>query len=178
MRSLSIPITLLQLNYSLIFRHNCTVLYTQGQGLLCSSPQKLLPHEINKGTKQRQCLCLTFITSWPEPNARWEELSNTYLIGSAYQSLDLISVCWVMCGRYQLTLAAPDVAAMHPNAVWRTGHAVRHAPRNQVRPTTSAPVLVRPTSAKASGPPSSTVDIVLMKVCSSHIYLSYCQRKL
>lgn len=67
-----------------------------------------------------------------------------------------------MCGRYQLQLDAPALAAAHSGAVWKSGHAERHSARNQVRPTTTAPVLVPPSNSNESG---VAADIVLMRVC-------------
>ncbi|PXF42575.1 putative SOS response-associated peptidase yoqW [Gracilariopsis chorda] len=51
-----------------------------------------------------------------------------------------------MCGRYQLNVEAAALAATHPNATWHPNHAKQHKPRQQVRPTTQAPVLVHETS--------------------------------
>lgn len=51
-----------------------------------------------------------------------------------------------MCGRYQLNVEAAALVATHPNAAWHPNHAEQHKPRQQVRPTTQAPVLVHENS--------------------------------
>lgn len=66
-----------------------------------------------------------------------------------------------MCGRYQLQLDAQGVAALHQGAAWRDGHADLHSARNQVRPTTMAPVLVRTAGSRSS---TVTADVVMMRV--------------
>lgn len=47
-----------------------------------------------------------------------------------------------MCGRYQLQADAASLAASFPNAKWKTSHADKHQPRQQVSPTMQAPVLL------------------------------------
>ena len=77
-----------------------------------------------------------------------------------------------MCGRYQLGLAPAQVQEVHSRAVWRAGHAKRYEPRNEVRPTTYAPVIVRGVpnwndEKQGCTEAQSECEIMMMKVCET-----------
>lgn len=75
-----------------------------------------------------------------------------------------------MCGRYQLQLEGTQLSNVHGAAQWRAGHDTQYTPRNAVRPTTYAPVIVN----DGDGP-----EIMMMKVKSqlaSRLLLFLCTK--
>lgn len=71
-----------------------------------------------------------------------------------------------MCGRYQLNVSASALQAARPNTAWRPGHQQHHSQRHQVRPTTTAPVLVAAESTATTADAAAHVpaELVIMKV--------------
>lgn len=86
-----------------------------------------------------------------------------------------------MCGRFQLQISSTLLAAAHRNTVWSPGHEPRHIPRQEVRPTTTAPVLVgRPLTphfhaASKSEPQPVPCELVVMKVSPHQLHAQFTQ---